>query len=116
MAKASTITISAFVSGDGIVGSTYNPPMSPLPNANAPGGIPVEYQLSAGSNSIVAPPGTLRALVVPVLNAVNAKNAKTTSGDVGIVFTADPVLIPIAGGATLYINSVGADTVFIVWG
>lgn len=116
MARSVTISISASANGNGLVSATYNPPMSPMQNINAVDGIPVNYVLPSGASNLVAPAGTTQALVVPVLNSTNPKTCKTTSGDVGIAFTSTPVLIPIAGGATLYFTSTASDSVDIVWG
>ena len=117
MAKTSTISLSAYVSGDGIVGTTYNPPQSPLTNPAAPEGIPTAASLSAGANTVAVPAGALRALIVPVLNSANSKTVRTVPGDTGVTFTADPVLLPLAAGVTtLYFQSTGAEVLQIVWG
>lgn len=73
-------------------------------------------QLASGANTIPIPTGAVRCLLVPATASTVVKNAKTTSGDVGIAFTSDPILFPLSGVSNLFVTAASAEALSVVWG
>lgn len=116
MSKTSKFSCAASVSGDGIVCDTWIPPQSPMSNPNAPGGVPIpSIALTSGLNTISVPPGAVYALVSAGVTSTVAKELKTISGDTGIAFTSQMALIPVAGLASIYVESAATDSITIAW-
>jgi hypothetical protein len=115
MAKTSTLTVTASVTGDGLAGDSYAPPQGPFVNTSAPQGIPSVVQLGGGSNSLAVPAGAQYALLVPPAASTNAKLAKTISGDTGVSFTSSIVLLPVAGLSTIYCTATAGEALSIAW-
>lgn len=115
MAKTSTLTVSATVTGDGLAGDTYAPPQGPLVNAAAPQGIPSVVALGAGANTLAVPAGAQYALLVPPPASANAKQAKTISGDTGVTFTSGIVLLPVGGLSSIYCTATAGESLSVAW-
>lgn len=115
MSKTSTLSLAVTVNGDGLAGATYIPPQSPVINANAPEGVPVAVALSSGANTLSVPAGALHAVVSPSTTSTNVKHLKTTSGDVGIPFTNQVAIIPVAGLSAVYCDATAAETIAVAW-
>lgn len=114
--KQVSIALTVSCGGDGITTYTYVPPVSPLTNNTAPEAVPQVVQLASGANTIPVPAGATQCLLVPASPSTVAKNAKTTSGDVGLAFTSTPVLFPLAGVTSIFITAASAEAISVVWG
>lgn len=112
MAKQLILTLAAVLSGDGD-GAT---PSEQVVNANAAPSY--FFTLAAGANTIPAPPAafTVNGLWIKAPGAsTNAKNFTTSGGATSsATWTAVPMMCPAAAGGSVYVNSVGGETVEII--
>lgn len=116
MSKQVSIALTVSCGGDGVTTYTYVPPASPLVNNNAPEAVPQSVVLTTGANTIPVPAGATQCILVPPTGSAVAKNAKTTSGDVGLAFTGTPVLFPLAGVTNVFVQAGAGETISVVWG
>ena len=114
MSKTSTLSFAATVNGDGATVS-YIPSQSPIMNANAPEGGPVSVVLASGANPIPVPASANTVMIVPSVTSINSKQAKTVSGDTGVTFTSQIVVLPVAGLPDVYCTSAAIETVTLMW-
>ena len=114
MAKTSTTQITVTTTGDGVT-STDAP--AATVNTAAPSGGPVAVALSAGDNTITVPSNAVGMVVIPPAASTNAKKLKGAGGDTGFSLRPnEPAALPLpASTASVIINSVGAETVFVHW-
>lgn len=122
MAKTSTIAVTGSVIGDGISESIGQVIAIQQVNPNAPGGVPVDFVLASGNNTVPVPTksqgGLGWVMIVCPSGSTIAKTLKGVAGDTGLGFGPnDFVLWGIPPGVTQFvIGSAGVETVQIYWG
>ena len=116
MAKISTTSLSVVVAGDG-VSESYTPPGTPITNAAAPAGGPLNVTLSTGDNTLTVPTGAVAALVVPPTTSTVTKKIKGAAGDTGVtIASATPMLLPLGTGtASFILNASAGETIAVHW-
>jgi hypothetical protein len=98
----------------GAVALNYQPVIPQ--NTAAPGGVPASYALAVGTNAIAIPSGAQNYMIVPPATSTNAKSiTATSSASNGVPFVATPILLPVAGQTTIYVQSTAAEAVVIAW-
>ncbi len=113
MAITSTVNLALSVSGAGI-SEQYVPPGFPFINATAPAGGVIATVLAAGDNTLTIPVGSVYLLIVPPASSTNGKKLQSTTGFP--INAANPSLVGLAAAATtVVINSVGIETVTLLW-
>lgn len=113
MAKTAVPTTQVVVSGDAMGSSSFG--QTNAANTNCPP--PTFAALSAGNNTVTVPSGFTvnQATIFPPPASTNTKVYKGVSGDTGFTGTFQAVQVPVAAGGTFVINSVGSETVQIVY-
>jgi hypothetical protein len=116
MAKTANLSAAVTMQGDALIVSTTFSGSANVPqNNNAPP--PFAQVLAAGNNTVNVPAGfTVNgALVLPPASSTNTKIYKGVAGDTGFTGTFQPVMVPVAAAGSFVINSVGGETVQIVY-
>lgn len=117
---ATTVTANATVSAT-VVGNGYNgnPLVAISSGSNASAPPPTTWTLANSlSNSIVVPSTGYTvnvAILIPPTGSVNAKTLKGGGMDLGIAWTAQPVMIPVSAGATIYAGSAAAEIIEVIF-
>ena len=116
MAKASTVTLSVTITGDG-ESLSYSLPAGNITNAAAPMGGPIPTALTSGDNTITVPSGAVEVLIVPPAASVVVKKLKGIGGDTGVTISpSQPMMLSLPAGATTFILNAGStETVTLVW-
>lgn len=114
MAKTSTVTLQATVSGDGVT-NTYVPPGTAITNSSAPDGGPHLVAVTLGANTLTPPTGAAGVIIVP--GSVGAITLKGVGGDTGVLLTAArPTFLSLASGQGAFVLAASAaDSIQVQW-
>lgn len=114
MAKLSTVTLQATVSGDGAAG-TFVPPGTPITNPAAPDGGPHLVEINMGANTMTTPPNIKGVIIVP--GSVAQVLLKGVSGDTGVPLSPGvPTFLSIPASLESFVlYASAADTIQMQW-